>query len=402
MDNKIRNVELLKATGKRDICIISYQLSETHNNRLLKKALESYGFHVRFAGNMNGLMRRFVSYKLSDRLSFRRRLVRRIRFALIGLKRALADRAKKGRAEIFLLVHYGITGDGWLHEAAQIRLKEKGLQDSLFFYDMAGHTLMKYDKPVLGYMEYNAAWHCNLKCKGCSHLSNLVREPAWGDAECFGRNLLRVRELFAHVEDLRIVGGEPFLNPEVDRLVSTVRSVFPDAMITVVSNGLLVPRLKDDVLEAVRESGAQVYISAYPPTIKKKDEITEKLRSHGVKYKFSQPIHEFQYEVGESAGDGKDNYAHCALMHCHLLNDDGKISMCCVPTVYHKNRQWLETQREISEDNWTDLTKETDGYEVLRKMHQPIPFCRYCITRKKIMFPWQGGYTREVRESEFR
>lgn len=398
----ISNAELLNESGVKKICVIGYQLSETVCNRKVKKALEVRGFRVHFAGSMGGLMQRFINYKLKERLTFSRRLIRRIRFTMLATGRTLSGGFLKDEKDTaFLLMHYGKAGDAWLHEEFQIRKKEEGMQGRVFFYDALKNTIMKYDKPVLGYVEYSAAWHCNLKCKGCSHLSNLVKKPALGDGESFRRNLLRLKELFAHVETIRFVGGEPILNPDIGGLVAEARFLFPAAEIVVVTNGLLIPRLKGDVLDAIRENNATVYISAYPPTLKKKEEITGALKSHGVRYGFSRPIHQFQYEVGETPGNGKENYAHCSLMHCHLLHDDGRLCICCVPMTYHENRDKLEVQREMSEENWVDITKTEDGYEILRKMHHPIPFCKYCITKKKVMFPWEGGYTRELREKEF-
>lgn len=398
----ISNAELLSGSGVKKIRVIGYQLSETVCNRKIKKALETGGFRVRFAGSMGGLMKQFINYKLKERLSFSRRIIRRIRFAMLAAERTLSGGfLKDGKDTAFLLMHYGKAGDAWLHEEFQIRKKKEGMQGRVFFYDAMKNIVMKYDKPVLGYAEYSAAWHCNLRCKGCSHLSNLVKKSVVGDRECFRRNLLRLKELFAHVETFRFVGGEPFLNPDLGGLVSEARSAFPAAEIVVVTNGLLIPRLKGDVLDTIRENNVTVYISAYPPTMAKKKEIAEALKNHGVRYGFSRPIHQFQYEVGETPGNGKENYAHCSLMHCHLLHDDGRLSVCCVPMTYHENRDKLEVQREISEENWIDITKAEDGYEILQKMHHPIPFCQYCITKKKVMFPWQGGYTQELREKEF-
>ena len=393
-NSDIRDIELLSGSGFIKIRVIGYQLSESACNRRIKKTLETYGFHVRFAGSMGGLMHQFVSYKMAERLTLLRGIIRRIRFALLSMKRMLSGTFKKDETDTaFLLMHYGKAGDAWLHEEFQIRQKEACKQGRVFFYDALSNTLMKYDKPVLGYLEYNAAWHCNLRCKGCSHLSNLVKKPVWGDEEHFRRNLLRVRELFAHVEDIRFVGGEPFLNPDIGRLVLAARSVFPCAEVIVVTNGLLVPKLQEDILDTLRDNNASVYISSYPPTMKKKEEIAGILRSHGIRCRFSRPIQQFQYEVGETPEDGKENYSHCFVKQCHLLH---------VPLTYHENKDELAVQREISEDNWINIMEEDDGYAILQKMHRAIPFCRYCITKRKIMFPWQGGYTQELREKEFR
>ncbi len=52
-----------------------------------------------------------------------------------------------------------------------------------------------------------------------------------------------------------------------------MREAFPDTALYVVSNGLLIPRVKKEILDAIRESNAVVYISYDPPTVKMTDRI---------------------------------------------------------------------------------------------------------------------------------
>ncbi len=67
---------------------------------------------------------------------------------------------------------------------------------------------------------------------------------------------------------------------------------------------------------------------------------------------------------------------------------------------YQKNMARLHVKREVDEDCRTDLYGAKDGYELLERLHRQIPFCKYCLTRKKIMFPWQGNYTQELTDAE--
>ncbi len=393
----MQNFELLQATGIRDICIVSYQLHDDARVQELKDVLQKNGFRVRMAGNMDGLMRRYVTYKLSERITNCQRIKRRIRYSLFSAGRMLQGRS---RNTLYLLIDQLKTGDGWLHEGVQIQLEKKHLSDRLFFYDVKSDRIMKFEKPVLGYLEFDVSGHCNLRCKGCSHYSNLVKEPVWGNLDRFREHLSRLREVFDHIEVFRLVGGEPFLNPDVGQFAAAVREAFPDATLYVVSNGLLIPHVKGEILDAIRESKAVVYISYYPPTVKMAEKIKERLDEYKVPYTFSKPIRYFQYEVGETAGNGTSNHRHCSFISCHILSDDGRLCLCDPPMVYQKNMSRLNVKREVSEDCWTDLYSVKDGYELLRQLHRQIPFCKYCLTRKKIMFPWQGSYPQELTDDE--
>ena len=398
---RMKNIELLQATGIKNICIVSYQLDEDERVQEMKAVLGKNGFRVRMAGNMGGLMHRFIRYKLSERITKSQKIKRWIKFLLLSMERKMQGGKKAdGRNSLYLLIDQPKNGEGWVHEEAQILLEERHLSDHIFFYDKKSDRIMRFEKPVLGYLEFDVARHCNLKCKGCSHYSNLVKEPIWGDLGRFREHLARLRELFDHIEVFRLVGGEPFLNQNVGQFTAAVREFFPDAALTVVTNGLLIPHINGDILDAVRESKAAVQISNYPPTVKIAGKIKERLDQSKIRYYFSKPIQYFQYEVGETPGNGTRNHRHCPFIHCHILNDDGKLCLCDPPLLYQKSREYLKVEREISEECWTDIAQVKDGYELLKKLHRQIPFCRYCLTRKKIMFPWQGGYTQELRDDE--
>ena len=59
-------------------------------------------------------------------------------------------------------------------------------------------------------------------------------------------------------------------------------------------------------------------------------------------------------------------------------------------------------KREVSGQDSVLLRGAEDGYEVLRRLHEPAPFCRYCLNRRKIMFPWKGHYLKELTKENIR
>jgi len=96
------------------------------------------------------------------------------------------------------------------------------------------YPLLDYTKPVLDYFEYHVAWHCNLNCKGCGHNSNLYTRPRFGDLEHFRRDMNRLTELFSNISKIRLMGGEPLLNPQLGEFITSARRAFPGAQIRVV------------------------------------------------------------------------------------------------------------------------------------------------------------------------
>ena len=94
----------------------------------------------------------------------------------------------------------------------------------------------------LSYLEYHVADHCNLNCKYCTHYSPLVQEPVFTDLEKFKLDLQLLKERIDDIGVIRILGGEPLLNPQLSEFITYTRRLYPKAVITVVTNGLLIER----------------------------------------------------------------------------------------------------------------------------------------------------------------
>ena len=76
----------------------------------------------------------------------------------------------------------------------------------------------------LGYLEIPLASGCNLKCKGCSHFSNADEHPFLLRKEEFGREIRRLAEIIPFIHTIRLLGGEPLLNPDAGAIVGMIRS----------------------------------------------------------------------------------------------------------------------------------------------------------------------------------
>ena len=83
----------------------------------------------------------------------------------------------------------------------------------------------KYDDVTyLDYIEININDHCNLNCKGCSHFAPLA-PASFKNFNTFLKDIKRLKQLIPHIFKIRIMGGEPFLNPELKRYVETLKEV---------------------------------------------------------------------------------------------------------------------------------------------------------------------------------
>ena len=108
---------------------------------------------------------------------------------------------------------------------------------------------MEKSKIISEKLEINVTNRCNLSCKGCSHLSPICIQHNF-DTEKLRLSLNRLSDVF-HCETVRLLGGEPFLSPNLQEIINIVRESKICDSITIVSNGTLINDKHKDILCSV-------------------------------------------------------------------------------------------------------------------------------------------------------
>ena len=262
-----------------------------------------------------------------------------------------------------------------------------------------GHFLLDNVAKVSGdgsdmlYLETHVADICNLKCKGCMHFSNIATEANFPDLKNFDRDFARLSELFVNIFIVRLMGGEPLLNPELEKYIRIVRHYFPAAEIRIVTNGLLVPRQTEDLWRALRDDHVGMDISPYPPTIQNIVEIKKVLDKEGIPYgNISDMLQSFRKSLTLTpTHDPAEAVQICGSSHCHFLRK-GKIAKCPLPMLIGDFNQAY--QCDIRSEDYYDIYEEKSGSELRRKLEQYADMCRYCPDKKSFshggtFIPWE-------------
>ncbi len=241
--------------------------------------------------------------------------------------------------------------------------------------------LVKIDtaKPRLEYFEYHVADHCNLNCKGCGHMCPVVKEPSFGDYEQYVKDLKRLKELVWGVHRIRLMGGEPLLNNELPKFVRISREIFPDANISVVTNGLLIPKSAPELFKTMYENDCAFDITCYKPTEKLVPKIRMICDLYGVKCRISPLVEEFwkrRKPTGEE--DVEKSFQNCMSNKCAFLKD-GKIATCVVPFMINLYNNEFGLEMMVGNNDVVNLYDELlNGWELVEKLSSPIEVCRYC------------------------
>lgn len=93
---------------------------------------------------------------------------------------------------------------------------------------------------------------CNLACQGCATFSEL-RHSGYSSWQQIHTQLEPWLERL-EPEDIGLMGGEPFMNPQLKQVIAGIRDVAPNTQIRLPTNGLLLLR-HYDIVEMLHEMG---------------------------------------------------------------------------------------------------------------------------------------------------
>lgn len=238
--------------------------------------------------------------------------------------------------------------------------------------------------PVLSF-EVALVEHCNLKCAGCDHFSP-VAEPEFADIEEFTRDFERLSELFSgRAREIHLLGGEPLLHPDLANFLKTARRCFPQAVIDVTTNGLLLPRMGEIFWDICHEERIVVRPTKYPEESIDYSAAEKLAAQYGVEYRYIDNTDQTVKTLTKYPLDLKGlQDPRRSFMLCHRANaciylQHGRLFTCTVaPTIRHLNRHFGTRFEEAPEDS-IDIYQATSADEILDHLAHPIPFCRYCM-----------------------
>lgn len=123
---------------------------------------------------------------------------------------------------------------------------------------------------------------CTMKCKDCSNLMQYYEKPRDADTALLVRNLEKFLDAVDYLADARIIGGEPFIVKDLNKILDFLSKSEKVGHITVYTNGTIVPR--EDILDSLKSDKVIVEITDYNEHSKRLSALQETLQQRGVKY----------------------------------------------------------------------------------------------------------------------
>ena len=279
--------------------------------------------------------------------------------------------------------------------------KESGAK---YIYDILNLLVMEYDESVLSeylqdekhnYMKYKNVVenmlqnklvinHCEIVLTECCSLKcNLMqyyKKPEHLDIDEIISSFNNFLDSVDMLLDLRLLGGEPFIYPHLDRIVNEYKNNDKIRRIAIYTNSTIVP--SENVLDALRNVKTVVHMSDYGNASRKIGLLEEKFNEAGIEYY----IHRYEKwkNIGNvckrdyNAATLKNIYQTCVMGKCYTLYR-GKFYLC--PRAAHGERLgfFSNPADEFVDFNGTiNVSEKRKELQELVARNTYITACNYC------------------------
>lgn len=178
--------------------------------------------------------------------------------------------------------------------------------------------------------------NCTFRCKHCNMFMPYYKKVIQYDLEKIKSDLSRFFSRIDYVFTFSFLGGEPFLNPQLNTMIEYLFSYYKTKVgqIEVITNGSLIP--EENVLKALKDYNVTVRISNYTGQIPYNDKLNQLCRTldaRGICYSVEESLQWtdfcFPRQNMEIKITDAKNHMLCCAPEFHGLND-GKFFYCHV------------------------------------------------------------------------
>jgi organic radical activating enzyme len=233
-------------------------------------------------------------------------------------------------------------------------------------------------------VEYAAADQCNLRCAGCSHMSPFLR-PRLPVEEDLARDMGRLASALS-VDEIRILGGEPLLNPRIVAILKAAKASGIAKRVVLTTNGLLLHTMPEEFWANVDE----VRLSLYPGA-KPNDRLIAQARKRAAESSTRLVVTEYSSfrvtmvtEPHPSDSVTKMIFRTCKnahLYHCHMIHA-GWLYKCACPSYLSEFLAKMGQCSYHAENDGFDIHAATDLPRQLWEFltdGKPLDACQYCL-----------------------
>lgn len=247
------------------------------------------------------------------------------------------------------------------------------------------------------FFNINLTTRCNLKCRRCQAFINFAESWTY-PLDDFRKDIEHLKNIGAEVGLFCIVGGEPFMVPNLIEYLEILRNNFPDTKIITLTNGIKL--LTFNHFEDLKRLNIEISVTVYPIPLKEKIlEKMEYLKLNGlIIYKQSDGIDEkgnlkkiesrdfmssikfkFSYNI-------ENTFNNCDCDFLQLSRSE--IFSCQTASNCYIIKDFID----VNPNTGISVYDFKSNSEIINFSKQPNSNCKYCFRPfEQIMFKWENS-----------
>ena len=252
--------------------------------------------------------------------------------------------------------------------------------------------LRKDGRVNLNQLDLDIVPGCNLRCQHCTRLSPYRKgyvpvEKIVHWSETWSKKI--------RPNVVALLGGEPFLHPDLPTVVRESRRIWSDSRINVLSNGLLIPQASQEIFDVLKETKCHVHVSDHSGIDLQREKVLagcERLKENGISYDLSSDnkswlaLHQYDAHGTPSPCQSipRTAWLNCLGKYCPLLTNNLLYKCTILGSIIDGvNEGSLSGQLWKEALTLNALTPDADAATILKYFRiQEIQGCTICPDKR--------------------
>ena len=206
---------------------------------------------------------------------------------------------------------------------------------------------------------------CSLKCKDCSNLMQYYVKPQDTEMNELFSSLDNLMNAVDHINEIRILGGDPFMNKQMHKIVNKMTQYENISRIVIYTNATIVP--KGEQLECLKNKKVVLEITNYGQASRAHDALVDLATKEGIDY--STYKCEIWQDCGRIMPNSMKSEREIINQFNNCCNSDlitllhGKLYRCPFSANGNNLKAFEDSQSDV-----IDMTKKYENISELKKM----------------------------------
>lgn len=268
------------------------------------------------------------------------------------------------------------------------------------FYSM---PTTKLYKNKLHYIDIHIIDGCNHNCARCVKFAPLCKSLGIVNKKNLTKDIKQLARLtHKELDGISLIGGEPLISPDIIYYMKLCRKQFPNTAITIVTNGIAIPKMPKEFFKALQDYNVWLSISKFydSPFY---NNIIETLKLYDcynrTVFQGLQPFNcvmFVQMDLDETGSQNKkEMFKQCPNKNGYITLKDGKLWSCPTSCMKYILNDYFKTSFNTYDSDGISIYNN-DILKIINHLKTPKESCKYCTVSglNRLYFPESTQYNK--------